>query len=179
MQSVYLGAYGGIGWATDSDNDLQDGWFAGAETMYTAGAATFYGQLGWADIRVDDEDSGFTGYTWRLGAIYAFNEAWAVNADLAMGYAPENFADEDEDDDGLYGVLTLAAARSLGFGNLTFGYELGGFSGIDEGDSAVSHTVKIGFAIPLGGSGSASDAFSPLDSTLAPFQAASWADRLD
>ena len=49
----------------------------------------------------------------------------------------------------------------------------------DGGDTAVTHTFKLGLSMPFGDGNSAASALNPLGSSAATYRAASWGDVLD
>ncbi|SFZ85626.1 hypothetical protein SAMN02983003_2792 [Devosia enhydra] len=180
----YVGVFGAYGATPDSGNDeWQGGWAVGVEGLADFSTVSLFGKLGYADVRTDEEDSGFTGTFGEIGAMFALTPEFALQTSFGAGYAPENFADESEDDDGYYLTAGIKGAYQLPTDfalALTASYDIGAYGGIEESDWSINHTVKVGLAIPFGGRyGDARDALNPLATPTAPFRAGSWGDFLD
>lgn len=174
-----LGGFASVGVTPDFDSEPASGYTVGVEGMVALDTFVIFGQLGWADIRVDRDDSGFTGPFARIGAVYAFGEDFAVMADLQYGRADDGF--EDSDGDGTYYSVGVRAAYALPMdfdAFLTAGYEYSYYQANTE-DEGFAHTVKLGLAIPFGDGSSAASTLNPLATTSHPYRAASWGETLD
>ncbi len=180
--SHYVGVFGAVGWAPEEDNEeYLPGYAVGVEGSIDAGGATLFGHLGYADVRVDDLDSGFTGAFGDFGIAMNLTEDFAVMVKGSGGYAPENFADESDDDNGLYAVAEIKGLYMLPTEfplALTASYELGVWAGPDENDTGTTSTVKIGLSLPFGAE-SPKDALHVLSTPTAPFAMGAWGDKLD
>lgn len=182
FDNFYAGVFGAVGWAPDEYNEeYVPGYAAGVEAAYDIGEATLFGHVGYADVRVDELDSGFTGVFGDFGIAMNLTDSFGVMVKGSGGYAPENFADEDEDDNGLYAIAEIKAIYMLPVDfplALTASYELGMWAGPDENDTATTSTVKVGLSIPFGAE-SPKDALHVLSTPTAPFRMGAWGDKLD
>jgi len=175
---LMLGGFASVGVAPDEDDEANAGYTAGVEGLVAFDTVSLFGQLGYADIRTDDEDSGFTGGFARVGALFSLSDDFAVVADASYGRG-DDF--EDEGDWGSFWSAGLKAAWKLPTdfdAFLTAGYEYVDYTANTE-DDAQTHTVKVGLAIPFGDSNTAADVLNPLGTSALPYRAASWGETLD
>ncbi|WP_378952014.1 hypothetical protein [Mesorhizobium sp. ANAO-SY3R2] len=179
--AVALGVFGGVGGTNNERHENKNGtpYVAGAQASFDFGSATVFGQIGRADIRVNEEDSGFTGTFGKLGMIYGVSENFALALDGGYGRAPKDY--EDEDDSGKYWTVGLKGALKLTdtmplFG--TAGYEYRKFEANTE-DSAFEHSFRLGVSYAFGGATTAKDTFNPFQTPITPFRAAAYGEVLD
>lgn len=174
-----VGAFGGIGGTNQEEGDNGTPYVAGAQASYDFGSATVYGQIGHADIRVDEEDSGFTGTFGKLGMIYGVSDSFAFAVDGGYGRAPKGY--EDSDDSGNYWTVGLKGALQLTDSMPLFGtaaYEYRKFEANTE-DSAYEHSFRLGVSYAFGGATTAKDTFNPFQTPITPFRAAAYGEVLD
>lgn len=175
-----LGGFVSVGTTPDYDNKSQWGYAAGVEGIadLSSGVSVF-GQLGWADVRIFEDSSGFTGPFGRVGALFALSDEFAVIADLSAGSAADFIA---IDSSGTYVAVGVKAAYRLPTdfdAFLTAGYEFAHYDAVDDGDTGDSHTIKVGLSIPFGGDNTAATVLNPLGTSALPYRAASWTATLD
>lgn len=173
-----IGAFGSVGFAPDENDDAKAGYTVGVEGIADLGGLSLFGQLGYGNVRVDEDDSGFTGPFVRVGALYALSDDLAVMADLSAGTS-QNF--EDPDDDGAFLAAGVKAAFALPTdfdAFLTAGYEFAHYQANTE-DDGYTHAFKVGVSIPFGDGNTAATALNPLATSALPYRAASWGEALD
>lgn len=176
-ESVRLGGFGSVGFTPNSANEAKAGYTVGVEGLAMFDGFGILGQLGYADVRTDDLDSGFTGAFARVGALFALSDDFAVLADASYGKTGDF---EDEGDEGTFWSAGIKGAFRLPTdfdAFLTAGYEYQHYQANTE-DDGFSHTIKLGLSIPFGDS-TAVDALNPLGTSSMPYRAASWAETLD
>ena len=175
-----FGVFGSVGAMPEGpDDEPQFGYAVGVEGMVDLSGIGLFGQIGYADARVEPADSGFTGFFGRVGALFTLSDDIALMIDGGYGYSTE-FTSSDED--GSYATAGIKAAFALPTdfdAFVTVGYEGAFYDAIGDDDTGVSHTAKLGISIPFGDGNSAASALNPLATTVAPYRAGSWADTLD
>ena len=173
-----IGGFASVGVAPDYNDAPEAGYTVGIEGMTKLDSIGLFGQLGWADIRTDGTDSGFTGPFVRAGALFALSDDMAVMVDASYGHTNDF---EDAGDEGVFATAGVKAAFKLPTdfnAFVTAGYEYSYYQANTE-DDGFSHTIKLGLSIPFGDSTTASDALNPLATSVQPYRAASWAETLD
>lgn len=175
-----LGGFVSVGATPDYDNEARWGYTAGVEGIAAlSSGVSVFGQLGWADVRVDGDDAGFTGPFGRVGALFALSDEMAVVADLSAG-SSDDFTGQGQK--GTYWAAGVKAAFKLPAdfdAFLTAGYEFAHYDGVDDGDTGDSHTIKVGLSIPFGDGNTAATTLNPLATSVLPYRAASWSETLD
>lgn len=174
----YAGFFGSAGLGFDDSEESHAGYSVGVEGQVELDQISLFGQLGWADVDTEGDEAGFIGAFLRGGAVFASSDDFAIMADASYGYT-ESF--EDTDDEGYFATVGVKAALVLPTDFTAFvtaGYEFGYYEATTEDDSANSHTLKLGLAIPFGDS-TAADVLNPLATSSQPYRAATWADILD
>lgn len=175
---LMLGGFVSGGFTPNFADEAQGGYTVGVEGLAKFDSFGLFGQLGYADIRTDDTDSGFTGGFVRAGAMFALSDDFAVLVDASYGHT-DDF--EDAGDEGTFWSAGIKGAFRLPTdfdAFLTAGYEYAAYQANTE-DDGFSHTIKVGLSIPFGDSTTASDALNPLGTSALPYRAASWAETLD
>lgn len=181
---LLAGIFGSYGWAPDYDNTFQDGTTYGVEAQYTFGQFSLFGQFGRANIRTDEDDSGFSGYFGRGGVNYQFSDALLVQLEAGRGHANKGF-----EDSGDWGTYTTWGAKAVykvtdAFSVPVFAtasYE-GGYYKANTEDTGHEHIVRLGVAVPLGVTGAGPSlraVANPLATATTPYRAASWGETLD
>jgi len=176
----YVGVFAGRNWfqgeEAATDNGTEHGDLYGIEGHFKLanGTTGFFGQLGWADMAGDDDDTGFKGTFLRLGMTQAVNDKLDLMIDLEYGRSSDLF--EDSDDWGEYQSVGVKAAYA-------FQPRLIGEAGIDlmhitanSEDTGNDYRAYVGLRIPFGADGAQS---SPLTTSYKPGLAAAWAETLD
>lgn len=174
-----LGVFGGVGGTNNEGGDNGTPYVAGAQASFDFGSATVFGQVGYADIRVDEDDSGFTGSFGKLGLIYGVSDGFALAVDGGYGRAPEDY--EDPGDSGTYWTVGLKGALKLTDSMPLFGtaaYEYRKFEANTE-DSGYEHSFRLGVSYAFGGATTAKDTFNPFQTPITPFRAAAYGEVLD
>lgn len=178
LGAAVVGVFGGIGGTNNEGGDNNAPYVAGAQASFDFGSATIFGQIGHANIRVDEEDSGFTGTFGKLGMIYGVSENFALAVDGGYGRAPKDY--EDPGDSGRYWTVGLKGALKLTDTMPLFGtaaYEYRKFEANTE-DSAREHSFRLGVSYAFGAA-TAKDTFNPFQTPITPYRAASYAEVLD
>ncbi len=174
--ALTVGAFGSLG-ATNRYEDNRLGFTVGGQAAFDLGKFKPFAQVGFADIRVDDTDSGFTGLITRGGVQYNHSDKLALTVDGGYGYAPSDY--EDEGDSGSYWNLGAKAIFGItGSVYGTVGYDYREFKANTE-DAAHEHAFRLGISIPLGGSSKAGDLFNNLSAQTLPYRSASYGEVLD
>lgn len=175
-----IGAFGSLGATSQYNEEDSFGWTGGLLATYDLTAATtLTGHAGWADIRVDRDDSGFTGYFLGASAIHAFSDRFALSVNGGYGYADDGF--EDSSGWGRYwnagvkGAFRVSSDLPL---FATAGYEYGSYKANDE-DDGDEHAFRIGLAMAFGGGNTARDTFNNFQTPTTPYRAAAWGEVLD
>lgn len=175
LGSATVGAFGALGKTDTYDGRL--GYVVGGQAAFDLGAFKPFAQVGYARVRVDGADSGFTGLVTRGGVEYAPSDALAFTVDGGYGHATKGF--EDTSDSGTYWNLGGKVAYRLTSSIVaTASYEYRDFQANTE-DRGYEHAFRLGIAIPLGGSQTARDTFNNLSAQTLPFRAASYGEVLD
>lgn len=170
-----VGAFGAVGKTDSFDNRL--GYVVGGQAAFDLGTFKPFAQVGYADVRVDGTDSGFSGLITRGGVEFAASDALAFTLDGGYGHANKDF--EDVGDAGTYWNLGGKVAYRLTKAIVaTASYEYRDFQANTE-DRGYEHAFRLGIAIPLGGSQTARDTFNNLSAQTLPFRAASYGEVLD
>lgn len=178
---MYAGIFGAVATYPDDDASSNYGGAAvGVEGMISLDAATFIGRLGYAyapNRNYDEYLEGFDGLFVEGAVQYAVSDDFALEANAGFGYSGTF---DTEDQAGGYvnwGVKAVYALPTEFAINLVAAYEgIATYDKVDEEESAVNHTFKLGVSIPFGGDSTASDSLNPLASPRAPFQASTLAD---
>jgi len=178
---LMLGGFVSGGMVPSYLDENEGGYTAGIEGMAKFDNFGIFGQLGYADIRTDGTDNGFTGGFVRGGALFGLSDDFAVMVDASYGHT-DDF--EDAGDEGEFWAAGVKGAWKLPTdfdAFLTAGYEYQHYEALSEPTSGTgdSHTVKVGLSIPFGDSTTAVDALNPLATSTLPYRAASWAGTLD
>ena len=174
-----IGAFGSVGVVPDRDDESNFGYTAGIEGLAHLGGVDIFAQVGWADIRTDEDDSGFTGAFARAGAVFALSDDFAVMADISYGQSAD-FTQPGDEGTFLAGGAKLAFALPTDFDAfVTVAYEGAFYDAIGDGDTGVSHTAKLGISIPFADGNSAATALNPLATSPAPYRAGSWGSALN
>ncbi len=177
---VKLGAFAAIGATNHNDDDDGVGFLGGGLIGFDLSPSTeFFAQVGYADIRVDETDSGFTGWFTSGGVVHGFSDNFAVR--LAGGYGHAKKGYEDTNGAGTYWNAGLKGV--YGFSDsvpvfATASYDYNDFEANIE-DSAKEHVVRLGLAFAFGGSSTAKSTFNPYGTSLLPFRAAAYGEVLD
>ena len=175
LGNATIGAFGALGKTDNYDTRL--GYVVGGQAAFDLGAFKPFAQVGYARVRVDGADSGFTGLVTRGGVEYALSDALAFTVDGGYGHAKKGF--EDTNDSGTYWNLGGKVAYRLTSSIVaTASYEYRDFQANTE-DRGYEHAFRLGIAIPLGGSQTARDTFNNLSAQTLPFRAASYGEVLD
>ena len=171
-----IGAFAGAGVTDHEESDI--GALGGLQASYDFGTTTVYGQVGYADIRVDEEDSGFTGGFGRLGVVHGFTDRIALGAAVEYGHAKEGY--EDTGDEGTFWSAGLKGAMRIAETPVfaTASYDYRKFEANTE-DEAHENSFRIGISIPFGGAATAKDTFNVMATPVTPFRAASYGEVLD
>jgi hypothetical protein len=179
---VSFGLFGAVGKTNSQSSDDGIGFLGGGILGLEVSEDTLlYTQIGYADIRVDNVDSGFTGWFGNIGAIHAFSDQFAVRVAGAYGYAPTNYVDIGNDNGrffnvGVKGAYALSDTAPI---FLTASYDYNQFVAIDDDDYANEHSFKLGVSFGFGGTQKAKDTFNPYGTPLLPFRFASYGETLD
>jgi hypothetical protein len=180
LDSLDLGIFGAMGSTNSVDESGLLAYQVGGLAGYHLNDSTsLFVQVGYADVRVDDDDSGFTGWFANGGAIHGFSDRFALAVSGGYGYADDGY--EDEDDSGEY--WNVGAKAIWGIAEtvpvfVTAGYDYNSFTANTE-DDAFEHMFKIGVAMGFGGSNSAKSMFDPYTASLMPLRAAAYGEVLD
>jgi hypothetical protein len=178
-----IGGFASFGAAPDRNDDNQTGYTVGIEGLASFDSFSLFGQLGWADINTDTSDdaedaAGLIGPFIRVGGLVELSDEFAVMADLGYG-TTEHFTDDD--DPGHYFAAGVKAAVQLPVDfdlYATAAYEYGYYAATGDDQSATSHTVKLGLAIPFGDT-TAAGVLNPLATTAQPYRGALFGSILD
>jgi hypothetical protein len=180
LDSFDLGIFGAIG---STNSHFESGLFAyqvgGLAGYHLTDSTSLFAQVGYADVRVDGDDSGFTGWFANGGAVHGFSDRFALAISGGYGYADDGY--EDEDDWGEY--WNVGAKAIWGIAEtipvyVTAGYDYNSFTANTE-DDASEHMFKLGIAMGFGGSNSAKSMFNPYATSLMPLRAAAYGEVLD
>ena len=172
-----FGGFASFGLTPDNDHEVQMGLTAGIEGMTTMDNIALFGQLGYANIRTDGTDSGFTGPFARVGMVYALDDSMAVMVDAAYGHSIDFEDNGDDGDMATIGVKAAFAAPTDFTSYMTVSYEFGYWQANTE-DFAQSHVIKVGLSIPFG-TETAAEALNPLATPVLPYRGAAWGEELD
>jgi hypothetical protein len=177
---VSFGVFGAVGKTNSTVNDDGLGFMGGGVLGLNVSEDTLlYTQVGYADIRVDQIDSGFSGWFADGGVIHAFSDQFAVRVAGAYGYASINY--EDPGDWGSFWDVGIKGAYALSDTSpifLTASYNYSQFTANTE-DDGHEHNFKLGVSIGFGGTTKAKDTFNPYGTPLLPFRSAAYAEVLD
>jgi hypothetical protein len=179
---VNVGIFGAVG-KTNSRTDKGDngvGFMGGGVLGFDVTPDTLlYSQFGYANIRVDKNDSGFTGWFANGGVIHSFSDQFAVRLAGAYGFAPVDYEDPGESGTfwnvGVKGSYAISDVTPI---FLTASYDFNRFIANTE-DDATEHSFKLGLSFGFGGTQKAKDTFNPYGTPLLPFRAAAYGEVLD
>lgn len=177
-----IGAFASFGTTSQYDEALDQGfgWTAGVLLTHALTAdTTLTGHAGWADIRVDEDDEGFTGYFVGGSVIHGFSDRIAVALSGGYGYAEDDF-DDGEEWGRFWNIGAKGAAKVSSDLPIfaTGSYEYRDYENGNE-DRGTEHTFRIGLSVALGGAGTAKDTFNVFQTPTMPYRAAGWAEALD
>lgn len=173
--------FGGVGGVSSHEDDDGVGSLFGASFLHNINQDTqAYVTVGRAIIRVDQDDSGFTGRFGEVGVVRQLTKNIAVKPFLGYGKAKRGY--EDTDDAGNYRNMGVKVAFQLSSKNYVIaGYENSRFNAITE-DIAKDQRVTLSYVMPFGSAAKAVDlksALRPLSPSLLPFRAAGYGEALD
>ncbi|RST86440.1 hypothetical protein EJC49_10670 [Aquibium carbonis] len=177
-----IGAFGSFGTPSQYDEaeDQSFGWTGGVLLTHAFTAdTTLTGHAGWADIRVDDDDNGFTGYFIGGSVIHGFSDGVALAVAGGYGHANEGFEDDDGSGHfwnvGIKGAFKVSSDLPI-FATASYDYRDYTANTEDDGNE---HAFRLGLAIALGGAGTAKDTFNAFQTPTMPYRAAAWGAVLD
>lgn len=177
---INVGVFGAVGLTNHLASDDGLGFMGGGVLGLDVSQDTLlYSQFGYADIRVDQADSGFTGWFVNGGVIHSFSDQFAVRLAGAYGYAPKGY--EDTNDWGSFYNVGIKGAYSISDTSplfVTASYDYNRFIANIE-DDATEHIFKLGLSIGFGGAQKAKDTFNPYGTPLLPFRSAAYGEVLD
>ena len=177
---INFGVFGAIGKTNSQPSDDGLGFMGGGVFGLDVSEDTLlYTQVGYADIRVDQTDSGFSGWFADGGVIHAFSDQFAVRVAGAYGYAPIGY--EDTNDWGSFWDVGIKGAYALSDTSpifITASYNYSQFTANTE-DDGHEHNFKLGLSIGFGGTQKAKDTFNPYGTPLLPFRSAAYGEVLD
>jgi hypothetical protein len=166
--------FGGIG-STHHYFDDGVGNVWGASAMLNLHpAASVYLTLGKADIRIDGDNSGFTGTFGEVGGVFTVADAFAIKPYYGYGKASDGFTYDNES--GKYRTFGVKASYKLGSGSsyLTAGYEDTKYDSENE-NTGNDKRFTLGVAIPFGSQPKTHvQILNPMSTSLTPFKAASY-----
>jgi len=178
-ESVTAAGFLGMGSTSHDEDDDGVGYVFGISALVDLDAVDIFGTFGHADIRVDEDDSGFTGEFGELGVIFEASSSTALKVSLGAGHADEGY--EDDDDSGSYtsfGIKSIYQPEGYET-HVTFGYQYVEYEANTEDDARESR-LMLGIVVPIGGNGmSKLQALRPISTPLTPFRAASYGEVLD
>jgi hypothetical protein len=177
---INFGVFGAVGKTNSQPSDDGLGLMGGAVLGLDVSEDTLlYTQVGYADIRVDQADSGFSGWFADGGVIHAFSDQFAVRVAGAYGYASQGY--EDTPDWGSFWDVGIKGAYAISDTSpifLTASYNYSQFTANTE-DDGHEHNFKLGLSIGFGGTQKAKDTFNPYGTPLLPFRSAAYGEVLD
>lgn len=170
-----LGAFFGTGLTSDEESGTRT--ILGFEGESTVLGKPLFASIGYADLRVDGSDSGFTGTFIQIGTFFDLTQDLTLKTTIGAGYDRVGY--EDDGDWGRYKAASVEGIYAVNGGayNVYFGADYTKYDANTE-DSGEETTLKVGVIIPFGGA-SKHDVLRPLALPGTLLRAASYAETLD
>jgi hypothetical protein len=182
-KSYLLGVFGGVSGSNTGIHGQKWGLMGGAEAQVYIDNVTLFGQLGYADLQLDNSlDSGFRGLFGNVGARYFLNDDAMVQAQVGYGRSPDFYEDLGDGGGTISNVGALAKVRLFDSMPL-YGFAEYNYSHYEANteDSASEHIGLLGLSYAFGANNLIqNDRYgATLSAPMLPGRAANWGESLD